>query len=184
LILDPAQAAPILLREMSYSDEPHVISERKKSSRIYLVVGLLALFLLALGSVAFYPRYLDFKRRNAPVGPHGGTLHFISFEGNRYSMELARSEALDFRLHVVIHPVRETTPWRPEDYQVRYRFTRGEDREWRILEWDPELRSFGPSEEQFHPRGDYRLDLQLLREGRSVWEGLRWTYPGGGGHGH
>jgi hypothetical protein len=169
---------------MSYSDEPHVISEKKKSPALYVAIGLLAVFLLTLASIALYPRYFEWKRHNTPNGPNGGTLYFISFEGNRYSMELARSEELDFYMHVFVHPVREATAWSPERFQIRFRLTNLQDEEPEVLDWNAELRAFGPSRLQYHPRGDYQLALEVLREGNVVWEGRRWAYQPGHGHGH
>jgi hypothetical protein len=169
---------------MSYSDEPHVISEKQKSPRLFIVIGILGLFLVALAAVALYPRYQEFRRVNTPIGPEGGSLYIIRFEGERYAMEMARSEAMEFYLHVFIQPVRDTTAWHRENHQLRYRLDIDGFREWRLMEWNEERGAFGPSPEQFHPMGDYRFDLELLRQGRPVWEGTRWSYREGGGHGH
>lgn len=167
---------------MSYSDEPNVISERKKSPVFYGVIALLVLFFLTLAAVALYPRYIDFRKHNATFGPNDGIVYFIRFEGDRYSMEIPRTEEQDYHLTFYIRPVRETTAWRPENYVVRYR-PRIFEHDWETLEWDAELGRFGPSELRFHPNNDFELDIEIRKNGEQVWEGRRWAF-GGGAHAH
>lgn len=168
---------------MSYSDEPYVISEKKRSPKVIIAIGLLVLLLATLAAVALYPRFIDFQRRNAAIGPNGGTLHFISLEGERYSLEFARSEALDFYLTIFLRPVRDATEWTPENYSIRYSPVGVMD-EWEDLEWDAELNAFGPSQYQYHPLSEFRVELEILREGEVLWRGRRWSFRQGHGHGH
>lgn len=167
---------------MSYSDEPNVISEQKRSRKPYFLIAGVVLFIGLLASVAFFPRIFDFQRRNTPVGPNGGSLYFISFEGARYSMELARSPALDYHLAVVIQPASDRTSWNPEEYHVRFRVD--EDEPFEVLEWHPEEKFFGMSEERYHPMWEARLEIELKRGEETVWSGRRWSFRVGGGHGH
>lgn len=170
---------------MSYSDEPNVISEQKRSKKPYLFIGGLIVFIGLLASVALFPRIVDFQRRNTAVGPNGGSVYFISFAGDRYSMEFARSEALDYHLAVVIEPTGEGVSWNPEEHHVRIRLDRGEDGEQsEVLEWQPEEEYFGLSESRFHPMSDVRIEVELNRGDKTVWDGRRWSFRGSGGHGH
>lgn len=167
---------------MSYSDEPNVISERSRSKKIYFLIGGLLLFMALLASVAFFPRFIEFQRRNTEVGPYDGSLYFINFEGERYSIEFARSETLDFHLGVVIQPTREGADWEPEEYHVLIRPDELEETE--RLEWDPDKGFFGPTELRFDPRGDVRFEVELRRGDESVWSGRKWSFRGRGGHAH
>jgi hypothetical protein len=168
---------------MSYSDEPNVISEQTRSKKMYFLIGGLLLFMALLASVAFFPRFLEFQRHNTPVGPHGGSVYFIKFEGNRYSMELARPEVpLDFHMGIVLQPTRERTAWQPEEYHVRLRMEEREEVE--VLAWNPEMNLFGPSELRFHPAGDWRFEIEVNRGESTVWSGRRWSFRMPQGHGH
>ncbi len=135
-----------------------------------------------LASVAFFPRIIDFQRRNSTVGPNEGSVHFISFGGDRYSMELARGEALGFQPAVYIQPTRERTPWQPEEYHVKLRME--DDDEFEVLEWNPEERFFGISRLRIHPRSDVRFVIEINRGETTVWSGRRWSFQLGGGHAH
>lgn len=166
---------------MSYSDEPNVVSEQKRSKKIYLVTGGFVLFFGLLAAVAFFPRIMDYQRRNTPTGPNQGNVYFVKLEGERYSMELVRSEPHDFHLHVFLLPVRERTVWQPEDYHVTVGIEgEGEER----LEWDAETGSFGPSEARFHPMGEFRFGLSIEREDETLWSGRRWSFAENSGHAH
>lgn len=167
---------------MSYSDEPNVISEQKRSKKVYFFIGALILFIALLASVAFFPRIIEFQRRNTPTGPNQGSLYFISFEKNRYSMELVRSEEYDFYMGALIQPARDKTPWEPGEYQVGLRMEGEGDFE--RLDWNPEAGLFGPSQLRLHPSTDVRVDLEVYREDKTVWSGTRWSFRPGGGHGH
>lgn len=169
---------------MSYSDEPNVINEQTRSKKIYFVIGGLILFIALLASVAFFPRLIEFQRRNTAVGPHEGSLYFIKFEGNRFSMELARPEEFDFHLGVVLEPARDQTIWEPEEYHVVMRVEGDEKEAVERLEWNPEMRLFGPSELRFHPQADFRVGLEINRGDRTVWSGHKWSFRHAGGHGH
>lgn len=167
---------------MNYSDEPNVISEQSRSKKIYFIVGGFVLFFVLLASVALFPRLMEYRRQTTPMGPHEGSLYFISFEGARYSMELARSEQFDFYLHIFIQPVRDGTAWQPEDHQVTLSFA-GEETTY-LLPWDPETGAFASSELRIHPRSEIRLDLGINRGEETVWSGRRWSFPVGSGHSH
>jgi len=160
---------------MSYSDEPHVISEKKKSPLLIGGIVLLGLFFLLLAAVALYPRYLEFQRHNATWGPHGGIVYFIRFEGNRYSMEIPRTEAQDYHVTFIIQPVRETTQWLPEDHTIRFQTVQVTEHE-EDLEWNAEINAFGPSVIRLHPGQDFELDIELFRRGERVWTGRRWAF--------
>ncbi len=169
---------------MTYSDEPQLVSENRRSSKRWIWIGLVGLLLATLAAVAFYPKYFDYKRRHAEVGPNEGTLYSISIKGERFSMELARPEELDLRLHVFLKPVAEGVDWSPENFVVRVRPAGKEEVEWEKLTWAPESRAFGPSEWQFNPVGDYHFDLEILRGEERVWRGARWSYRVTHGHAH
>lgn len=167
---------------MSYSDEPNVISERTRSKKPYFLIGGVVALIVLLAWVAFFPRFVEFQRRNTPVGPNEGSVYFISFEGDRYSMEFARSEALDFHMAVIIQPTDESTSWNPEEYEVRMRLE--DEEEFEVIAWHPEEEHFGLSKERFHPMTDVRLELEIIHGEKTVWSGRRWSYRAGGGHGH
>lgn len=169
---------------MSYSDEPQMISENRRSPKRWVLIGLVGVLLATLAMVALYPRYFEYRRRHADVGPHGGTLYSVSLEGEKFSLELARTEEMDVRLQVYLTPKTEGEAWLPEDYIVRERHVADEEVEWELLAWSPELDLFGPSEMQYHPGGDYRFELEILRDGERVWKGHRWSYRPSQGHAH
>jgi hypothetical protein len=166
---------------MNYSDEPNVISEQKRSKKVYFLVGGFALFFLLLASVAMFPRLMDYQRKNTPVGPNQGNVYFINLGGDRFSFELARNAALDFHLHVFLRPVRDNTTWQPEDYTVRLAV---DDSEAIRLQWAPEVGAFGPSELRFHPQAEFRFRVEIIRDGTTVWSGRRWSFREGSGHSH
>lgn len=165
---------------MNYSDEPHVIRGRKRSPKIWVISGLLLVFLVLLAWVALFPRIVDFQRRYAEFGPNGGTLYTISVDGNRYSLEIARSEELDYRLTYFLRPKDESVQWTPEEFRVRSRIAGQE--EFEVLDWDEDIGGFGPSEYQLNPIGDYRVEVHIHRGDRRVWRGERWAFRLGSGH--
>lgn len=167
---------------MSYSDEPNVITERTRSRKPFVLVGGLLLFIGLLASVALFPRIVEFKRRHTPFGPHGGSFYEISFQGGDYSMELARSEAYDFRTAIYIEPLDEQSDWEPAEYSVRLRLDGQE--EFEVLAWDSVEEYFGLSEHRIHPRSDMLMELELKRGEEVVWSGRRWSFREAGGHGH
>jgi hypothetical protein len=166
---------------MNYSDEPNLISEQKRSKKAYFLVGGFALFFLLLASVALFPRLMDYRRTNTLVGPNQGNVYFIKLEGDRFSLELARNEALDFHLYAFIRPVRDNTPWQPEKYSVKLAM---DGEEATHLAWDPVTGAFGPSEPRFHPRGEFRFHIEIMRDDARVWSGRRWSFAEGTGHSH
>lgn len=160
---------------MSYSDEPNVISGRRKSKGLWFAAGFVGLLVMALAMVAFYPQYQEFRRKNTPVGPNLGPVYFISIEGERFSMELARSPEMDFHLGVILQPVRDRVAWRPEDHTIRFWVEEQEETRTE-LEWDPNAGYFGPTEDQFHPSLDYPLEIEIWRGDSLIWNGRRWAY--------
>lgn len=170
---------------MNYSDEPNVVKETGRSKKFYFIVGggLLVFFGL-LAWVVLFPKYMEHQRAHTPVGPWEGSVYEITLDGNRYSMELARPEELDFRLHVFLNPVSDEIDWQPEDFHVTAQLD-GEEKE--RLEWDPETGAFGGSALRLHPMGEFRIDLAIKRGDETVWSGRRWSFQVGGGsrgHGH
>lgn len=168
---------------MSFSDEPNVISTRQVPKWWWMAGGIVGLLILVLAMVAFYPQYLEFKRKNTPVGPNMGPVYFINIEGERFSMEFGRSPEMDYHMGVFLRPVRDRVVWEPENYRVRF-WIEGHEEVVTILDWNPEVGAFGPTEQQYHPAADYPLRVEIRRGDERVWQGNRWAYRLRMGHEH
>ncbi len=173
---------------MSFSDEPIVIKDSKRSKKKPAIfIGLLVLLFALLASIIFYPRWIDYRRAHAPRGPLGGNLYNVSLAGDRFTMELARGEDQEYRASFHLTPVREETTWVPMEHEIVFRLENTED-EFERLSWNPEINGFGYSELQYNPIFDYVFEIRVERRGETVWSGTRWSFRqvggGHGGHGH
>jgi len=166
----------------SFSDEPNLIPEGKRSKRRYLWGGAILLFIGLLLSVAFFPKFIEFRRSRTPIGPHHGSFYRISFEKKKFGMEIARSVEFDYRFAFYIVPLNEEVDWEPQEYELRMRMENMDDFE--TLPWDPVEEYFGLSEHQIHPAVDVRLEMELIRGDKVVWSGKRWSFRVSAGHSH
>lgn len=166
----------------SFSDEPNLIPEGKRSKKRYFWIAGLLFFIALLLSVAFFPKFIEFQRRRTPIGPHLGSVYKISFEKRKFGIELARSAEFDYRPAIYIIPLEEGVEWQPEEYEMRLRFEGLDNFE--TLEWDPVEEYFGLSEHQIHPSVDLRMEMELIHGDKTVWSGKRWSFRVSGGHSH
>ncbi len=192
---------------MAYADEPNVV-RGKSGAKKFIFLGLgVFVFLLVIFSAAFWPWYHDFRRHHTPTGTHGGSVHMISIENNRFSMELARPEPIH-SLVVFLDPVQEDLEWNPGEFRMSFQVAgmpEPEFLDWneegmlladleQLAEYDPLSPTappipriaefYGPSDSFFHPSGDSRMDLTIYRGDEVVWRGSRWSYGTAGHHHH
>lgn len=181
---------------MSYYDEPNVIRERSGGKKKLFLIGGIVLFLVLIAGAALTPYVRDYRKSQTPEGPNHGSLYFINLEGERFSLELARPRQ---PLQIFLEPTVRSGDWSPAEYHVAYSvdgFSRADGSDmaevlhWDeatgsyALRWDEESESYLPSGIGFHPNDDFRLTLEIYRDGEPVWSGPRWTYGAPGGHAH
>lgn len=158
---------------MSYSDEPNLVPEKKRSKKPYfLAVGLLV-FIALLLSVAFFPQITELRARLAEVGPHGGTVHRISLDGQKFTMEIVRTAEYDYHTGIFLKPVGDAS-WDPAAHTVQLKI--GDDSEAEDLAWNEVEDYFGLSQHRIYPAINIEMDIRVLRDDQVLWSGTKWSY--------
>jgi hypothetical protein len=166
----------LLTLSMNYSDEPNVIRNPRSSRRATAWIALAAVFAGFIVLAGMWPTIHEMRKARVPHGPNHGSVYWIQVEGQRVGLEIGRVEN---QLALFFSPM----PARPEELTARLVW-KGPDRVHEFeMPWNPEGEYFGPTSEGFHPMGDYKLQLSLLRGDRAIWKATRWAY-GEDGHHH
>ena len=156
----------------AFTDEPVLVqpSVRRDWKRWAVIAGTLAMTALII-SIPLEKRRMEAAAHHATRGAHGGVLLPLMIEGKAHSLEIAW---YNNRFAPVLSPA----PAPGVVLEISGRF--GNE----SLTWNTELPAFGPGTHPINPNSHYKLNLRLVRAGRTLWQDTVLAYGYHDTHGH
>lgn len=156
----------------TFSDEPVLVKPTARNSwKRWLAI---AIALGVAGAFIYVPinksRMAELAH-DAKRGSRGGAIYDFSLQGAPHTVELTW-----LRGHFA--PVLSPTPG--PGITLRLESRAGTE----TLTWNAEIGAFGPATFEIDPYDHYRLTLNVLRNGVSLWEDTLWAYGVHDTHGH